>query len=349
MSPINPLSRPSGFVPSPAAQVKKSTADKIRENGPRFILLNGITSTGKSSIMNQCALDKNIEACGTDDFAQKRFAPLIKKLCSETEAEILTKAIKDEHIEQFFADPEGAKANPVIYKKGSSADAIAAAHALNADLKFFERISAALSMHNDLPGQKGALQDRAHFEEVIKVSRSGKTVILDTPNAKGFLAYLETLPSHPPVHSFLVYIPVAELVKRLPGRNAEAIRTGNLFDRRQYIDVFRQFMNFYRPAREGDARIDILKREDVERMFKENASAIAEENARARTNGREDLVRTLEGVLNHFGLDVPGCTEVFIATTEFQRFEGIFRTANPGQTPAMSALQLASHSWEKLL
>src|SRR5437899_995871 len=72
--------------------------------------------------------------------------------------------------------------------------------------------------------------------------------LFDTPNEKGALEHLSKEPHRIRVERFLVYVPLLDLIHRLPGRNADALRTGNLPNQRQNIDLINQFMQTYRKA-----------------------------------------------------------------------------------------------------
>jgi hypothetical protein len=337
---------PSASLPKPAITATekeahlKETADKIHLKTPRLIFLTAPTSSGKSSIMAEFEkCHENAKELGTDDFEETHRAILIATHFKKEYA-TLSQAIDDKNLWRFlFSPPDVIEKHPEQFFKTSSdpkADAENRKASLAIyDTPFYKEVEVMLKKHK-------SDQDEEHFKAILKLSASGKTVIFDTPNAVGFFEYLKLHPRHAPVERFLVYAPLTELVKRLPGRNAQADATGNVYNKRQYIDILNQFKHLYHPTKsDADVVVATLKREDIEKIFKDNEDTIKDENTKARTKEREDLVVEKEQYLKHFGLDI--ASEVSI-TTDFQKFDGIFHTAT--QTAAVSADQLSKHKWK---
>ncbi len=329
-----------------AAKTAASSADKTHQTASRLIFLSGTSTAGKSSIMTEFAKrHENAVELGTDDFEEQHRAALIAKHFPKEYA-ILSQVIEDKKLFRFLFSPlDVIKKHPEEFFKNSpepktAAEKEALLALRNAALSlyetpFYKAVDVLLKKHK-------ATQDEEHFKAILDLSAKGKTVIFDTPNAAGFLEYLKSHPHHAPVQRFLVYVPLTELVKRLPGRNEQAEATGNVYNRRQYIDLLNQFKHQYRKAEPAaDIPVGTLKREDVEKIFKDNEQAIEAENMSARENSRAEQVVVKDQFLKYFGLDAQ--SEVPI-TCDFQKFDGIFHTAT--QTAAASADQLSTHSWQ---
>jgi hypothetical protein len=327
----------------------------IKKIGPRIIFLSGTSTAGKSSIMSAFAkLENNAIELGTDDFEEARCATLIKTHFP-AEHEVLSKAVDDKNLYRFiYSPPDDIKARPELYFRESitplQMKEREAVIVLNESATFFTDIDQMLR-------KAKSTQDNEHFETILSKSREGKTVIFDSPNVNGFFEYLQGKPHDAPIQRFLVYVPLTELVKRLPGRNEQSEKTGNLPNKRQYIDLLNQFKNLYRKAEGTDIRVDTLKREDIDRIFSENETEINSENSSAIERGRIDYAVDKEEFLKYFGfepsdlevqigLPPEGLEKVHITKTEIQRFDGLFRAAT--QPAVVTAHQLSIHTWEKL-
>lgn len=333
--------------------LSKETTGKIDRNS-RLILLSGPSTSGKSSIMRefQDRYAKTAVALGCDDFAQDRYAELFKKHepFSKYYA-VLTKVIDDKYIEQFiYSTHQNLRKNHAMFKKGSTKEQQEEALALKDKFPFADdgadgNVFSVMSKANDSDlKSRGDLQDRAFFDAIVSHYDEGRrTVIFDTPNADGFIAHLQKKFGDTykdlPLQRFLVYVPLTALLGRLEKRNADASKTGNECEKREYTVVLDQFARTYRKKGENDILVDVLKRKDIEKVFKDYEKEIAEEN---KNRGSNPL--TQEAFLTRMGFD-SNCTEVAI-TTDFQKYDGIFRTAL--QNPTKTVEQLASHTWEKL-
>lgn len=330
----------------PSEKQLKETGDKIQHEGPRLIFLTAPTSSGKSSIMAEFAKRENTEQLGTDDFEEIHFRPsLIAKHFPDQYA-ILSKVVDNKNLYNFLFLPRDIAKR--FFKNSPEP---------TTDLEKQEREKcrqAALTIYDDdafvtavdkMLKENKPLQDEAHFKAILDHYANGKTVIFDSPNAVDFFKYLKSHPRKPTVERFLIFVPLTKLIERLPIRNEQAEKTGNLYNKRQYIDVLHQFMHHYHPtSSEDDVVVGTLKREDVEKIFKDHEETIKEENSKARDKARKDLVVEREQFLKFFGLDKS--PEVAI-TSDYQKFDGIFHTALDSQTAAVSAKQLAERSWKK--
>lgn len=335
----------------------KNTLRKIQEV-ERIIFLTGTSTAGKTSFMRAfMELDeKSIAAIGCDEFAEDRYADLLAEKFPDQYA-ILDKAIGRKFMEQFIrSPPEMLRANGALFtKECDTTEKQEAIFALKDKFPFADNeedykkgnVFKEIDLMNDLiPGShKGEKQDLAHFEKILSTYDAGKkTVIFDTPNSEGFLEYLKGKYGDAykkiPLQRFLVYVPLDALMDRLPKRNEEATRSGHVFDIREPISVLEQFMRTYRKSSTGELHVDMLKRKDIVAVFQKNQTTIAEDNKSRVGRGQDPI--TLESFLQHFGFE-SGIDEVSI-TNDYQKFDGIFRTAN--QSPATCAKELSDNTYE---
>ncbi|MBA3721472.1 MAG: hypothetical protein H0W88_03630 [Parachlamydiaceae bacterium] len=319
----------------------KKAATTIESIAPRLIFLSGTSTSGKSTIMRSYAQSSsNRKELGTDDFEETRCASLIQKHCPEEYA-ILSQAIENKDLYRFlFTPPDFIKSNPnLFFKAGSTDSQKAEVFSLNDSKEFFPKITSMLKKNKPT-------QDKEHFETILNDSRKGISVIFDTPNAAGFFEHFKEASHDIRVERFLVYVPLSDLVKRLPGRNAEAIKTGNFPNQRPYIDLLNQFKNMYRKAEPDEDAIDTLTREEVRKIFADNKKDIEDENKNVIENGRSFYTIEEEEYLKHFGLTEPGSRVKITSVTDYRSFNRIFRTAT--ETPDLSLTQVSSHSWKEL-
>lgn len=322
----------------------ESLCGKIESIAPKLIFLSGTSTSGKSTIMREYAKSRdNTVELGTDDFEETRVASLIKTHYPE-EYNILSQAVDDKSINRFlFYTPRDlVESKPeLFFKPESSVSEREAAIALNYDSDFQPKCS-------DLLKTLKKDQDKEHVETILDHLDRGVSVIFDTPNEDNFYKQFEQFSKAPHrvnVERFLVYVPLGDLINRLGVRNADSISTGNLSNQRQNIDLLNQFKSTYRKARPGEAVVDILKKEDIEKIFEANRKDIDNENKNMQEQGNTAHVVEQEAYLEYFGL-TPLSPEVGITTiTDYKKFDGIFRTAN--QSTESSIKQLSTHTWER--
>lgn len=332
--------------PSPQETPKKpvlpveTVAHSIDATAPRLIFLTGTSTAGKTSIMREFARStpKSIEL-GTDDFAEARAVSLIKTHAKKEYA-ILSQAIEDKDLYRFiFSSPDFIKANPkLFFKSGSTSSQQAAVMSLNDSAEFFPKVTALLKAHK-------STQDAEHFETILSHSDKGITVIFDTPNEKGLSEHLIKKPHHIRVERYLVYVSLFDLINRLPIRNAEALKAGNQPNQRQNIDLINQFMRTYRRANPDEPVVDVLSREEIQKIFAEKKEEIERENEGAKKNGHPTYAVGEDQFLEYFGLTSPGSKVPITTISDYRLFDGIFRTAT--QTSIVSAQKL-QHTWKQL-
>lgn len=333
-------------IPSPKEIDKplhsfETVAGTVDKAMPRLIFLSGTSTAGKTSIMREFtrSTPKSIEL-GVDDFEELRTASLIKTHCPEEYA-ILSQALEDKDIHRFlFSPPDFIKANPqLFFKPASTAFQREAIIKLNDSAEFFPKVSTLLQSYKPT-------QDSEHFETILTHSEKGVSVIFDTPNEKGLLEHLSKKPHTIRFERFLVYVPLFDLINRLPRRNEESLRTGNWPNQRQNIDLLNQFKQTYRKANPGESVIDVISREGIQKIFAEKREEIERENASSRENGRSTYAVEEEQFLEYFGLSAPGSEVPITTISDYKMFDGIFHTAT--QTPTVSVGELTSHSWKRL-
>ena len=317
----------------------KGTVNKTQSSANRLIFLTGTSTAGKSSIMTAFASHaENALELGADDFRETRCAELMKKHFKADYA-ILSEAVDDKNLFRLInSHPDFVEKNPhLFFKASSTSEQREAAFSVYKPQKFYDDIQ------NMLTSNK-ASQDEEHFSTILSQAKN-KTVIFDTPNSMDFFNYLKEHPCDKPIQRFLVYAPLPELIRRLPGRNAVSEQTGNEVNKRQYIDILKQFKDLYSKAEPNQIEIATLKKKDITAIFKQNGTIIDQENANAKDDDRINE----NDYLKHFGLDPLDSeeTEVPITMNKLEEFQGIFRTGTH-QPADVTAQQLNDYKWSDI-
>lgn len=328
-----------------SSEVNEKTLKEVGNQTPKMIILSGTSTAGKSSIMSSfIKLNKEARECGIDDFSVEQTARLIRTKC-QTEYEILRQAVPDNKLRQLMRDGTDAfTQTPSIFTKGSTTEQQEAVKKLISDKETYYKIGDMLIAEGNFSGPQEHLENEAHFNEIMHRAKGAKTVIIDTPVAEDFIEYLKRNPSDADMHiqRFLIYVPLPNLLERVGPRNAASEKSGDLLNIRSHANVIQQFMRNYRPKKANEAGVDTITRKDIETLFVTYRDQIETENAK----GGKPLL--LADVLTHFGFTT-GVDKVDI-THNFQKFDGIFRTAKPGQDADTIARHLITqdHRWEKL-
>ena len=343
-SPARPSFTPSESVARGPEFPLRAVVGAIKSVAPELIFVTGASTSGKSTHMRAYQQGgPGRKDLGTDDFREIRCARLIRNHC-KGEYAILSQAIEDKDLYRFLNSPaDFVKTHPGLYFKPANTDAEKAAREAvikwNDTFEEYNKVLEMLKIHKPS-------QDAEHFEAILGHARQGLSVIFDTPNEAGFFEHLLKTPHSYRVERHLLYVPLTELIRRLPGRNAESISTGNYPNQREFLDILGQFRGLYRKAEPGEAHVGTLTREDVQKIFADNKKEIDEQNKSAAESGRGADVAEEAGYLEHFGLTAP-TSEVRITTiTDYSLFDKILATAS--QAPSGPAEPLSSHSWKAI-
>ncbi len=240
-----------------ALESEKYAARHLKQygEGQIFILL-GTSTAGKTSIMHQ--LMKEIpDSIGTsmDKYGPAHDADLIRKHVPQLYAKML---LAMEHSDIAYAVFAG-QGDAVRWKENVSEETLR-------DAK--EALKQARQMIDSFPRVPFPVVESRMMDHIIGESTNGKTVIFDIFDSNLFLERMIQRNFYAPLKRGLVYCPFHVLAERVTLRNAKALgEGGNPEDWRPPIQPLMEFIQFYKPAEDGDTAIDTLHRELIDSAF----------------------------------------------------------------------------------
>lgn len=320
-----------------------AVAKRVDQN--RMIFLSGCSTSGKTSIMSAfCSLEKNSVQLGVDDFFKDTYLPSLIKTHLAEDYQVLSLAFNDDALYEACnpnaSIEEVLQRNPGLIKPEATLKEREQARSLLANRAEGSFQSRFVSLLDDQ--SQGSQQ--SHFEAILEQFKKGKTVIFDTGSTVEFFEFIHNrgIKVEDKVNHLLVYLPLTHLVQRAEMRNELATQSGELGNRRPLTQVIHDFTKHYKPAGPDDKVVDVMKRSDIENIFKQYSPQINEGNERAKEFEGPQV--TLKSVLTHFGFE-EGVSEVPI-TTSFRIPIGILLSQK--HSAMQSAQSLHDHTFQRI-
>lgn len=325
LSPADKISLLFQASCKPAFESEKYAAKHLKQYGEGHIfILLGTSTAGKTSIMRRL-MEEVPNSIGTsmDEYGPDHDADLIREHAPELYAKM---ALAMEHSDIAYAVFAGA-GDAVRWKENLSEEVIQNAK---------EALEQARQQIDSFPRVPFAVVESRMMDHIISASTKGKNVVFDIFDSNLFLEQMIQKNFYAPLKRGLVYCPFHILAERVIQRNVKALDFGgHPEDWRPPIQPLMEFIQFYKPAEDGDTIIDTLHREQVELAFE---SAYKQEVAywgeRASIDPhagerQEMLLRDhdkLKGKITaNLGFSHLGVTEVNI-TPKFKGFDYLFNT-----------------------
>lgn len=214
-------------------------SEKIRQGA--IVVLNGTSSTGKSSISNILKNQYSFEIIELDEYVPNEMANWLEKQVLEKEDEKIIKIPREDvrnEIARYFEEPGYFKRKFGLsiekYGEPDEAEAIKAA-----EVKM--------------------------ISDAKKFSSEGKNVVVDTCFAQDFGSYDYFFTSLENLNSkfILVYVPLNILAQRINMRNQKAEKDNKPYEKAYMLSTLEQFVDIYKAQQNSDEIIiDTLSIED---------------------------------------------------------------------------------------
>lgn len=268
-----------------------------------IVVLVGTSTAGKSSIIKAL---KQLESDRLEDGVDLRCYALdlkkLKKYCPN-EIEVL------ENLMRASLDiPKAVFASERFWKTGISPQEIMEGEkAIQSAIQLLKKTRDSFSP-KELEEWRAFYRNMEinMFDDAFEYSRCGVNIIFDVLNIDILARHILARNFNGPIRAVLTYCPFHVLSSRMEKRNKEAVKSGELSNRRIGEFPLMQFGNIYTRKEEGQRAFERLSREQVTKAFDENFDKGIREHessspARlmAKESLRADLLRNLgftEGV-----------------------------------------------------